>query len=172
MALPKIWIDFIREYRADRSFWYFPHSHVGTGDLVPKLAVLATFQGVAWSDTAVTKALRAAGLTKARGASAGGRMLRIATENLGLCLFDEHALQLTPAGVALVSGPAETAILERVLWKYQLSNPINSGAVGLKLFPHAALLKVLLQAKGQTTRDEFILFVGRTKTGDVREIVR
>lgn len=161
MALSIYWQDFIRDYRADRHFQYFPHAHVG-GDRFPAMVrVLATFEGRVWNDGAVMTALRQAHLTDGYGA--GGRMLRKATENLGLCWFDNHVLWITPAGRAMIDGANKTFILERLLWRYQLSNPINDGAVGFDIFPHHALLRTLVNTGNRITRDEFILFVGRAR---------
>lgn len=164
MALSNYWRDFIQNYRADRHFQYFPHAHVG-GDAFPAMVrVLGAFEGQAWNDVAVMTALRQAHLTTGHGA--GGRMLRKATENLGLCWFDNHVLWITPAGRALIEGANKTAILERLLWRYQLSNPINDGALGFDIYPHHALLRTLTQTGNRITRDEFILFVGRVRNGN------
>lgn len=161
MALQQPWLDFIAEYRADRHFQYFPHAHVGGDNLPATVRVLSEFEGQDWNDNDVMAALRQAHLTTGHGA--GGRMLRKATENLGLCWFDNHVLWMTPAGRALADGSDKTAILERLLWRYQLSNPINDGAIGFNLYPHHTLLQILLIVGGQVTRDEFILFVGRLR---------
>ncbi len=164
MALSDHWRNFILDYRADLHFQYFPHAHVG-GDQFPAMVrVLADFEGTVWNDVAVMTALRQAQLTQGHGA--GGRMLRKATENLGLCWFDNHVLWITPAGKALIEGGNKTAILERLLWRYQLSNPINDGAIGFDIFPHHALIRVLLEVGDRVTRDEFILFVGRARNRD------
>ena len=122
MALQQPWLDFIAEYRADRHFQYFPHAHVGGDNLPATVRVLSEFEGQDWNDNDVMAALRQAHLTTGHGA--GGRMLRKATENLGLCWFDNHVLWMTPAGRALADGSDKTAILERLLWRYQLASAL------------------------------------------------
>src|SRR4051794_14789445 len=121
------WSQFIAAHRADGHFQYFPHAHVGTDRFPAVLGVLATFEGQQWSDSKVLAALRKAKLTS--GITAGARMLRKATENLGFCWFDEHVLWITPAGRSFIKGQSRTKLFESLLWRYHLSNPVNDGAI-------------------------------------------
>tara|TARA_R110002124_G_C8960454_1_gene514041 strand:+ start:1395 stop:2717 length:1323 start_codon:yes stop_codon:yes gene_type:complete len=162
MALTKKWKSFIKAYKADKTFWYLPHSHVGTEEFTDKFKVLATFQGKMWDDTKVMSAMRNKGLTK--GDTAGARMLRKAIENLGLLWFESGKIFITPSGEALRSGKKKAEIIEPLLWKYQLDNPINDSVSGYRIFPHAVLIEILLAVDNKVTRDEFVLFVGRTKS--------
>lgn len=165
MPLSAEWAQFAAGYNADQRFQYFPHAHVGTPQFPGVVAVLATFEGQQWSDTAVMTALRQAHLSTGMGA--GGRMIRKATENLGFCWFESHVLWMTPAGIAFMNGTGgdRRRIFERLLWRYHLSNPVNQGAIGFNIFPHAALIQILLTMPDhRITRDEFILFVGRCRT--------
>ena len=164
MALSEIWRDFVKQYRADGHFQYFPHAHVETPDFPATFSVLATFDGKTWDDEQVTTALREAGLTKAKGRRAGARMLRKAMENVGLCWFEDQILRITATGNLLLNGANRFEIFERLLWRYQLDNPINEGAKGFSIFPHRALLQILLACNLRISRDEFILFAGRNRT--------
>lgn len=157
------WKPFIAAHRADGRFQYFPHAHIGTDRFPGVVAVLASFEGQSWSDSKVMAALRKAKLTT--GTTAGARMIRKATENLGFCWFDNHILWITPAGRAFIEGKARTKLLESLLWRYHLSNPVNDGAIGFDIFPHMALLEILIALPDhRVTRDEFILFVGRCRS--------
>ena len=92
-------------------------------------------------------------------------MIRKATENLAFCWFDEHTLWMTPAGKAFIEGHNRAKLIENLLWHYHLSNPVNDGAIGFDIFPHAALVEILIALPDhRVTRDEFILFVGRCRT--------
>ena len=163
--MPGDWSAFTASYRTDGHFQYFPHAHVGTDRFPRIVAVLALFEGQAWSDSQVMAALRVAKLTSGR--TAGARMIRKATENLGFCWFDDHILWITPAGRAFIDGPHRSKLMENLLWRYHLSNPVNDGAVGFDIFPHVALVEILLALPDhRVTRDEFILFVGRCRTHD------
>jgi RecB family endonuclease NucS len=164
MPIPNAWDQFVKDYKADRHFQYFPHAHVGTERFAGFVTVLANFQGRQWTDAAVMAALRKAKLTSGKGA--GARMARKATENLGFCSFSSHVLTMTPAGLAFIEDKAKrTELMERLLWRYQLSNPVNDGAKDFDLFPHLALLRILCALDDhRITRDEFILFVGRCRT--------
>lgn len=163
MALPAGWTDFVKEYRADRHFQYFPHAHVGTPRFAKIVELLATFQGRVWNENAVMKAVRKEKLSA--GVSSGARMIRKATENLGFCWFNDHILTMTPAGLAFIDGTNRSDVMERLLWRYRLSNPVNEGAIGFDIFPHIALLRILCSLDDlSVTRDEFILFVGRCRT--------
>lgn len=170
MPLPSGWDQFVKDYKADQHFQYFPHAHVGTDRFAGFVAVLAEFQGKKWTDTAVMKALRKVKLTSGKGA--GGRMARKATENLGFCWFSEHILRMTPAGLEFIEEPGRrTELMERILWRYSISNPVNQDAKGFDMSPHVALLKMLCVLQDHSiTRDEFILFVGRCRTAkDIAE---
>lgn len=161
--MPTNWANFIAAHRADGAFQYFPHAHVGTDRFPAVVSTLSTFEGKAWSDSSVMAALRKAKLTT--GSTAGARMIRKATENLGFCWFDNHVLWITPTGRAFIKGDNRSKLLENLLWNYHLSNPVNDGAVGFNIFPHAALVEVLLVLPNhRVTRDEFILFVGRCRS--------
>lgn len=162
--MDKYWVEFIEEYQKTPRFQYFPHAHVGTGVFPKMVAVLADFEGREWDQDAVMKALRDARLTSGDGA--GGRMIRKAAENLGLFWFDNKILWLTPAGRAIANGEPSKPIFERLLWRYQLSNPVNDGAVGFNIYPHHALVEILSNVNDRVSRDEFILFVGRTRSKD------
>jgi hypothetical protein len=173
MSLQAKWDPFIKDYKSDRHFQYFPHAHVGTERFVGFVKVLASFQGQQWTDAAVMTALRKAKLTS--GSGAGGRMARKATENLGFCWFSGHVLTMTPAGLAFIDDKDKrTELMERLLWRYQLSNPVNQGAKGFDIFPHPALLQILLALDDHSvTRDEFILFVGRCRASkDVADVIK
>lgn len=163
MPVPQTWQAFVKDYRADGRFQYFPHAHVGT-DRYPKIiSALSTFDGKVWHEKTVMAALRAAKLTAGR--SSGGRMIRQAAVNLGLCMFHDHVMSLTAAGFDYIDGGNRDELLRRTLWRYQLDNPANEGAVGFDLFPHAALIELLLELPDhRLTRDEFILFFGRCRT--------
>ena len=166
--MDQVWRDLIRDFRLDRAFWYFPHASIDPQRLRQQVAVLNEFDGERWDDQAVNQRLRRAGLTK--GDRAGTRMLRKALENAGLCWVDQGVLRLTPSCGELMEGRDPVSLLERVLWRYELSTPITP-AGPLQLFPHRALLLVLLQVGGEVSRDEFTLFVGRTTSNDVRQAV-
>lgn len=169
--MDKIWTDFVGDYRADKRFQYFPHAHVG-GDNFPKIIkVLGKFEGEPWREADVMGALRDAKLTAGDGA--GGRMIRKAAENLGLLWFQDSVLWLTPSGQAIAEGAKTSQIIERLLWRYQLSNPVNEGAVGFNIHPHHSLIKVLSQVGDHLTRDEFILFVGRVRSrGEIPDCIK
>lgn len=156
------WNEFASEFRANDRFWYFPHAHVGTATFPRMMGVFAEFEGRVWDQDEIMAALRDAGLTTGDGA--GGRMIRKAAENLGLLWFEDSVFWLTPSGHAVALGEPHLPLFENVLWRYQLDNPINTGAVGFSIYPHRALLTVLLETDGYCTRDEFVLFVGRTRT--------
>jgi hypothetical protein len=163
--MPTDWSAFIAAYRTDGHFQYFPHAHVGTDRFPAIVEVLATFEGQPWDDAKVMGAVRRAKLTS--GTTAGARMIRKATENLSFCWFDDHVLWMTPAGKAFIAGTDRTKLLEKLLWSYHLSNPVNDGAVGFDIFPHAALIEILIALPDhRVTRDEFILFVGRCRSED------
>ena len=173
MPLPTKWDKFVKDYKADGHFQYFPHAHVGTQRFAGFVTVLADFHGAKWTDAAVMAALRKAKLTSGRGA--GARMARKATENLGFCWFSGHVLTMTPAGLAFIEDKGKRAeLMERLLWRYQLSNPINEGAKDFDIFPHVALLHILCALDDhRITRDEFILFVGRCRTAqDIPDTVK
>lgn len=163
------WRGLVRDFRADRAFWYFPHATIDVTDVRPKLAVLAEFDGQAWDHDRAARRLRQERLST--GGAAAARMLRKAVENAGFCWLDDHILRVTPSGRALLGGDSPTALMERVLWRYELSTPINNPGP-MRLFPHIALLEILLACGGQLTRDEFILLAGRTRTNDVREAIQ
>ncbi len=158
------WSEFTKDYREAPRFQYFPHAHVGTDTFPKMVGVLAKFQGHEWNQDAVMKALRDAHLTSGDGA--GGRMIRKAAENLGLFWFDNKILWLTPAGRAIADGAPSKPMFERLLWRYQLSNPVNDGALGFSIYPHHALIEILASVSDYVSRDEFILFVGRVRTRD------
>lgn len=162
--MDQMWRDLVRDFRRDQAFWYFPHATIDPDRLREQLAVFQEFDGAPWSDLAVNQRLRAEGLTI--GKRAGTRMLRKALENAGFCWVDEGVLRLTPAAGELLEGHDPVALVERVLWRYELTTPITK-AGPMQLFPHRALLQILLQVGGVVTRDEFTLFVGRTPTNDV-----
>lgn len=169
MIVDQGWRDLVRDFRQDEAFWYFPHATIDPARLRDQIAVLREFDGQAWSDLTVNRRLRAEGLTT--GQQAGTRMLRKALENAGFCWVDHGILRLTPAAGELIAGRDPVALIERVLWRYELSTPVNDPGP-LRLFPHRALLEVLLRVGGEVTRDEFTLFIGRTRTNDVDETVR
>ena len=108
-------------------------------------------------------ALRKAKLTT--GKTAIAREIRVAMQNMGFCLYANQTLWMTPAGKAfLKEGADHTAMMEKLLWSYHLDNPVNEGAVGFDLFPHAVLLEILLALPDhRVSRDEFVLFVGRCR---------
>lgn len=158
------WTKFVSDYRSDKRFQYFPHAHVG-GIIFPRMIkVFEAFEGKPWRQADVMKALRIAKLTGGDGA--GGRMVRKAAENLGLLWFQDSVLWLTPSGQAMADGASPGGIIERLLWRYQLSNPINEGAIGFNIHPHHALVEILAAVSDHVTRDEFILFVGRVRNRD------
>lgn len=167
--MDQAWRDLVRDFRRDEAFWYFPHATIDPNRLRDQIAVLQEFDGQPWSDLAVNRRLQAEGLTTGR--RAGTRMLRKALDNAGFCWIDQGILRLTPMAGELVDGRDPVALIERVLWRYELSTPVNDPGP-LRLFPHRALLEVLLRASGEITRDEFTLFVGRTRTNDTAETVR
>lgn len=166
--MDQVWRDLIRDFRRDEAFWYFPHATIDPDRLRDQIAVLQEFDGQAWSDLAVNRRLQAEGLTAGR--RAGTRMLRKALDNAGFCWIDQGVLRLTPIAGELIDGRDPVALIERVLWRYELSTPVNDPGP-LRLFPHRALLDVLLRLDGEVTRDEFTLFVGRIRTNDVDEAV-
>lgn len=165
MALPAGWDQFVKDYKADGRFQFFPHaSTIGSDRLVDSVGVLAGFEGTTWNDAQVMAALRKAKVTT--GKTAIARVIRRALENFGFCWFDDHILWMTPAGKAFIKDGADRpAMIEKLLWSYHLDNPVNDGAVGFDLFPHAALVEILLALpNNRVTRDEFVLFVGRCRT--------
>jgi hypothetical protein len=165
MPLPAGWDQFVKDYKADGRFQFFPHaSSIGSDRLIEAVRILATFDGETWNDSDVMSALRKAKVTT--GTTAIARVIRRALENLGFCWFDDHVLWMTPTGKAFLSQSADrAAMMEKLLWSYHLDNPVNDGAVGFDLFPHAALIEVLLALPDhRLTRDEFVLFVGRCRT--------
>ena len=163
------WRDVVRAFRRDEVFWYFPHATIDPARVRAQISIFQAFDGIVWSDDEVNRRLRGGGLTA--GSPAGTRMLRKALENAGLCWLDDHILRITPAGYELIAGKNPVDILERLLWRYELSTPINNPGP-LCLFPHPTLLDILIQVGGRVTRDEFTLFVGRTTTSDVTDTVR
>lgn len=158
------WTSFVSDYRSDQRFQYFPHAHVDGAYLQNVLKVFERSAGKPWRQADIMKALRDAKLTGGDGA--GGRMIRKAIENLGLLWFHERVLWLTPTGQAIADGASPGPIIERLLWRYQLSNPINEGAIGFSIHPHHALIEILAATGDHVTRDEFILFVGRVRNRD------
>lgn len=156
------WTNFVSDYRSDKRFQYFPHAHVGVETFPEAIRIFGGFGGKLWRETEVMKALRDAKVTGGDGA--GGRMIRKAAENLGLLWFQDSKLWLTPTGQAIADGASPEPIIERLLWRYQLSNPINEGAIGFKIHPHHALIELLASVGDSITRDEFILFVGRIRS--------
>lgn len=166
--MDQIWRDLVSEFRRDEAFWYFPHASIDPDRLHRQIAVFREFDGDRWSDLAVNQRLRAEKLTTGR--RAGTRMLRKALDNAGFCWVDEGVLRLTPAASELLDGRDPVELMERVLWRYELSTPVNNPGP-LRLFPHRALLQTLLLVGGEVTRDEFTLFVGRTLSNDVHPTV-
>lgn len=165
MPLPAGWDQFVKDYKADRRFQFFPHaSSIASNRWVDAVRVLAGFEGVKWSEQQVMAALRKAKLTT--GKTAIAREIRIAMQNMGFCLYSGQRLWMTPTGKAFIEEGADcTAMMEKLLWRYHLDNPVNEGAVGFDLFPHATLLEILLAlADHRVTRDEFVLLVGRCRS--------
>lgn len=165
MALPTGWGKFVKDYKADGHFQFFPHaSSIGSEQLVDATKVLAGFEGQTWNDAQVMAALRKAKVTT--GKTAIARVIRRALENLGFCWFDDQVLWMTHAGKAFIANNADRPkMMEKLLWSYHLDNPVNDGAEGFDLFPHAALIEILLALPDRrVSRDEFILFVGRCRT--------
>ncbi len=166
--MDEVWRNLVRDFRRDEAFWYFPHATIDPDRLREQIAVLQEFDGQPWSDLAVNRRLRAEGLTT--GEPAGTRMLRKALDNAGFCWIDQGILRLTPMAGELIDGRDPVALIERVLWRYELRTPVNDPGP-LRLFPHRALLEILLRVDGELTRDEVTLFVGTTRTNDVDEAV-
>lgn len=173
MPLPAGWDQFVKDYKADRRFQFFPHaSSIASDRWVDAVRVLAGFEGLKWSEQQVMAALRNAKLTT--GKTAIAREIRIAMQNMGFCLYSGQRLWMTPAGKAFIEeGTDCTAMMENLLWRYYLDNPVNDGAVGFNLFPHATLVEILLALADRcVTRDEFVLLVGRCRSaGAVPQIV-
>ncbi len=167
MSFPQGWNQFVKDYKGDKRFQFFPHaSSIGSDRLVDAVRVLAAFEGTTWNDAQVMAALRKAKVTT--GGTAIARVIRRALENLGFCWFDDHVLWMTPSGKAFLAEHADrTAMMEKLLWSYHLDNPVNDGVIGFDLFPHASLIEILLALPDyRVTRDEFVLFVGRCRTAD------
>ncbi len=75
-------------------------------------------------------------------------------------------MSLTPAGKTFIETDDPTAIFDRQLWRYQIANPLWSGSKEIRLFPHVFLVETLLACDLVLSRDEFILFVSRSRTHD------
>lgn len=166
--MDEFWLEIVSEFRGDHTSWYFPHATIEADNLRSKLAVFDEFDGQVWSDRDVNAQLRAHGYTT--GGRAGTRMFRKALENAGFCWLDDRTLRITPSGLELLNGGDPVRLLERLLWRYQLSTPINNPG-NLRLFPHSVLLRVFRQTAGYITRDEFTLFVGRIANDDPADAI-
>jgi len=162
------WRSFVQAFRRSTGTWYFPHATISPDNLRRQMSVFLEFDGEAWSDSAVNARLRAEHLTTGR--RAGTRMLYKALENSGLCWVDDGVLRITPTGHELIAGADPVGIMERVLWRYQLSTPVNPQRT-LRLYPHAALVDILLRVGEFVTRDEFILLVSLTTTEEVEDTI-
>ncbi|HLK14183.1 MAG TPA: endonuclease NucS domain-containing protein [Fimbriimonadaceae bacterium] len=166
------WDSFARQYKSDRVYWYFPQGkQVNSADLGDIFNVFAEFDAREWNGDAVFARLREEGLTSG-GPALPRQQLRV-FENLGLAWRDaENMLRVTPAGAAFAEPTGRQAILERHLWRFQLTNPFNTRSAGVRLFPHVFLLKVLLFVGGAISQEEFKIFVERAKRpGDRATVV-
>jgi hypothetical protein len=174
----KFWDKFIKAYVSHHDYWYFPKARAvnNVAEVREIFRVLADFQGRPWKEVKpeFLKALQTKGLferhAKEQSESdrlAMARILKVTFDNLGFSWIDENDnVSLTPAGKTFIETANPIAIFDRQLWRYQIANPLWPGAKDVRLFPHAFLVETLLACGLVLSREEFILFVSRSRTHD------
>ncbi len=160
MAIPKAWKKFIDSFGDNDPYWFFPKRSVGNDRLPDIVAIYAEFDGKNFDQDAILDRLSTVGLTEGQ-TTAQIRVLRKALENLGLCWLDNGTLRMTPSSRDYIADINRINVIENHLWRYYLTNPINSSTSGLTLFPHRFLIEILLMVGNELSHDEYSLFVAR-----------
>jgi hypothetical protein len=169
VPLSRFWERFITEYSADKIYWYFPKGGtVDTAECRERFRIFQSFEGQKWTvelQQQFLDALHEANLSEAN-TTAFTRIAKRVYENLGLCWVEAgEPIRLTPAGRSYLRETGRSRILDAQVWRYQFPNPLNNIATtrGVSLFPHQALLELLLTCDGYITKQEFTLFPARMK---------
>jgi hypothetical protein len=178
VAISAEWKKFMAEYGADYVYWYIPKGGTAdTDDFREKFRVFDLFEDELWTTTTqrrIAAELRNEGLS--RGGNALPRQIKRVFEILGLCwIADGMPIKITSAGKSyLAEHPGRSKVLDRQVWRYQMPTPVNSRPVtaGIKLYPHAFFVEVLLNCEAHVTGDELVLFVSRArKESDLGKVI-
>lgn len=179
MPLPADWETFVVAYRENEVYWYFPQG--GTADTTAfreRLRVFQAFEGRTWTPALqreITQAMRVAGVSKSQ-SNALPRQLKRVYENLGLARIEEgEPIRITPAGRLYLGEEGRSKVLDDQVWRYQLPNPLNneSQVAGIEVFPHHAVIRLILSCDDYLTREEFVLFASRIRRmSDVPDAAR
>ena len=172
MPLTIYWQQVVDEYSSSDAYWFFPKGRqVDSEEFGKIVAIFAEFDGQAWQPQAILSRLHEENLSQ--GDAAVPRMIKRPVESMGLCVIDEQrGVFLTPLGRMFLELGADSALLERQLWRYELPNPLNPRAKGITLNPHAFLLGVMLSCGNYISHDEFVLFVAKSReASDLRKTV-
>jgi RecB family endonuclease NucS len=177
-SIPKFWDKFVKAYASHHAYWYFPKARAvnNVAEVRGIFRVLADFQGRPWKEVKpeFLKALEDKRLFERHAKEqtesdslAMARILKVTFDNLGFSWIDENdSVSLTLAGKTFIEIDNPASIFDRQLWRYQIANPLWSGAKDVRLFPHSFLVEALLACDLVLSREEFILFVSRSRTQD------
>jgi hypothetical protein len=180
VELARTWQWFVKRYSRGEGFWYVPKG--ATVDdlerLAARLTVLKDFDGAEWSSVQkrYVRELGRRGLFNERAgadsATAIARMLKVVFSMLGFAWVDDAGtLRFLPAGKAFLKPACREEVLDLQLWRHEFGNREIGVGSGFFLFPHAFLVRLLLDFEDGITSDEYNLFVARAAVPEAYEKV-
>ena len=175
MSTPRKLIQFARSrFNRDAApYWYFTKAKALKPSSIPEivkyhqeLKSIVIDKGRSWDGDAQEEFAQAVAGRPAT--SAWARELKVLFGVLGtVWVEDNRQVMFTDMGRRLLTTDDAYRLLSHQIRKFQISNPSLSGSTGVRLLPHYALLKTLINLRdSHITKTEFILFVSHLTDTD------